>query len=80
MNEKSFRGWASRPFGESKKQAAKAPREPLASEMTLRDHFAGQALAGGVLFRDERYDASERATEAYEIADAMLAARNKQNG
>lgn len=49
--------------------------------MTLRDWFAGQAL-GGMLSAESQYlsfrgnwtDASQ---QAYEIADAMLAERNK---
>ncbi len=43
--------------------------------MTLRDYFAGQALAGlasrGLLGPDQR------AQEAYDFADAMLAERSK---
>jgi hypothetical protein len=48
--------------------------------MTLRDYFAGQALAG-MLSRDalerEGYEASWFADWAYGVADAMLAARAK---
>lgn len=43
--------------------------------MTLRDYFAGQALAGlarGVGLDLERHDLAQR---AYNIADAMLAER-----
>ncbi len=56
--------------------------------MTLREHFAGQALAGiasrpfvpdrmdcGVLCIGTRPDA--QAKEAYELADAMVKGRNK---
>ncbi len=47
--------------------------------MSLRDWFAGQALAG--MFRHEGWintvddDQAEAASRAYNIADAMLAAR-----
>lgn len=43
--------------------------------MTLRDHFAGQALAGiATYFRNGRH--SEAAALAYRMADAMLKARD----
>ena len=51
--------------------------------MTLRDYFAGQALAGGLaLVRTGQLPASVSASEviakaAYEIADAMLQERAK---
>lgn len=60
--------------------------------MTLRDWFAGQAFAAmvageGALMvadRDERYDetnwAEVVASNAYNFADAMLAARTKKQG
>lgn len=42
--------------------------------MTLRDWFAGQAI--GAAMRDEGLHTARQAAEfAYEIADAMLAAR-----
>ena len=44
-----------------------------ASGMTLRDYFAGQALAGLAFNGD--YHAENRAREAYEYADAMLKER-----
>lgn len=45
--------------------------------MTLRDWFAGQALIG--IVAAERYGyADGDAQEAYEIADAMLAERERQ--
>ena len=46
----------------------------LASNMTLRDHFAGQALASvedGTTFKDDKGCAKW----CYEMADAMLEAR-----
>ena len=42
--------------------------------MTLRDYFAGQALAG-VLSDWHPTATRQTASQAYEIADAMLAAR-----
>ena len=42
--------------------------------MTLRDWFAGQALAG-MLARGTTNDDAEVAVEAYSLADAMLEAR-----
>lgn len=42
--------------------------------MTLRDWFAGQALAGGMV----KYDAEATASQAaYALADAMIAERSK---
>jgi hypothetical protein len=52
--------------------------------MTLRDWFAGQALAGAVAnqlkepTRQERFEAI--ATQAYRFADAMLTVREKGGG
>lgn len=43
--------------------------------MTMRDWFAGQALAGNIA-RDDRPKMA--AKSAYEIADAMLAERNAE--
>lgn len=43
------------------------------SGMTLRDWFAGQALAGVL---DRVSDPDEVSARCYRIADAMLAARN----
>ncbi|MCW4115647.1 hypothetical protein NPA31_011800 [Aurantimonas sp. MSK8Z-1] len=43
--------------------------------MTLRDWFAGQALAG-VCVGTLRFSPQQRATWAYEQADAMLLARS----
>lgn len=44
--------------------------------MTLRDYFAGQALAG-MCARSRNPDKLNRALAAYEHADAMLEARQK---
>jgi hypothetical protein len=53
--------------------------EDVTSGMSLRDWFAGQALAG--LFRHSNWiqapDAEEVARRAYVVADAMLAERSK---
>jgi len=43
--------------------------------MTLRDWFAGQALAGALADSTRDLYAYEYAESAYECADAMLAAR-----
>lgn len=48
------------------------------SGMTLRDWFAGQALAGLCALDDWGHDAcSKRAVGAFEQADAMLKARDE---
>ena len=48
----------------------------FARDMTLRDHFAGQALHG--LLTRKIFTTAERISEvAYEMADAMLKAREK---
>lgn len=44
--------------------------------MTLRDYFAGQALCGMAPHADSKYLDELYAQRAYEIADAMLTARN----
>jgi len=44
------------------------------SGMTLRDYFAGQALAGTVIEDWKGYEAT-LAYRCYEVADAMLKAR-----
>ena len=44
--------------------------------MTLRDWFAGQALAG--LVQNGQYASGQIAQSAYSFADAMLSARNKK--
>ena len=46
-----------------------------ASEMTLRDHFAGIAMQA--MMADKSIDLEEMVETAYEVADAMIEARNK---
>jgi hypothetical protein len=55
--------------------------------MTLRDWFAGQAIQNAYLLYDDAYERTvsdetyaEAATNAYRIADAMLAARDRNQG
>ena len=50
-----------------------------AQGMSLRDYFAGQAIAGIIAFPQVRYDLfDEYARYAYAQADAMLAARERK--
>ena len=58
----------------------KPPQPPthyIVGPMTLRDYFAGQAMAG--LITQEGWKTSELVTAAYQTADAMLAEREKTN-
>lgn len=58
-------------------------KEPQRGGMSLRDYFAGQALAGLLGGRGgpiQRKFLSDEASLCYEYADAMLAERNKTNG
>lgn len=51
----------------------------LQSGMTLRDYFAGQALAGPMVsYEEHTFDAAARV--AYALADAMIAERKKAGG
>lgn len=43
-----------------------------AKDMTLRDHYAGLAMQ---VLKDYVYNFEELSKQAYELADAMLAAR-----
>lgn len=45
--------------------------------MSLRDYFAGQALAGHIASEGEGADFILYASAAYKWADAMIAARDK---
>lgn len=53
-----------------------------AEGMSLRDWFAGQALAGicGDGIPGSHHQPERTASEAYAYADAMLSARQKQGG
>lgn len=48
--------------------------------LSLRDWFAGQALAGFLAHPEDTCDPEKSATWAYTIADAMLAARDEEQG
>lgn len=49
----------------------------LAYGMTLRDWFAGQALAGLMAYPGGSASTAERVAATYQIADAMIAERAK---
>lgn len=49
----------------------------LASDMTMRDHFAGLAMQGAMANCEVKEKAMNRAQWAYEIADAMMKERLK---
>lgn len=53
----------------------------LTGGMTLRDYFAGQAIFAGLDWTHyhETGGYAEAAAVAYEIADAMIAERNKRD-
>jgi hypothetical protein len=56
-----------------------ATDEAIRLPVSLRDYFAGQALIGSLASDTERWnnpDNANRAKAMYELADAMLAARN----
>ena len=46
--------------------------------MSLRDYFAGQALAGMLADSTRQSSLENYADDAYDIADAMLAEREKE--
>lgn len=48
---------------------------PNSAGMTLRDYFAGQAIAGSDFMNCTGWTHLELARNAYSLADAMLAAR-----
>ena len=48
--------------------------------MSLRDYFAGQALAGQLANADSEINMTFVAKWAYQYADAMLAERQKERG
>lgn len=54
------------------------PARPAVKAMTLRDYFAGQALAGMLAADDSSYERA--AGLAYGYADALLKQRAKPQG
>ena len=54
-------------------------REDLREGISLRDHFAGLAMQGVVVSRPTWEDTRRIALTSYEMADAMLAEREKGN-
>jgi hypothetical protein len=88
MSQQIDNGGAAFPHGEIEGQERDADGYLICSRgMSLRDWFAGQALAhigseyyasDDVLRRSERH-ALMLASHAYSIADAMLAARNRRD-
>lgn len=50
--------------------------EPAIGGMSLRDYFAGQALAG-MCFRESWFSYEDVAASAYRMADTMLKEREK---
>ena len=60
-------------------QLIEAEYHEVPHRKTLRDYFAGQALVAASLHDPdgEAYTPKQHAEWAYEIADAMLSARNK---
>ena len=54
------------------------PGTPPQAGMSLRDYFAGQAIAWAGMKEWASYDEKHAAERAYRMADAMLAAREVQ--
>lgn len=83
MTEKEFQDAASRQLHGPHPFSREALQSPVPA-MPLRDYFAGQALAGLASQCDNTGMASwlvpDAAERAYELADAMLAARAKGGG
>jgi hypothetical protein len=50
-------------------------RNPLASKMSLRDHFAAKAMTGLLANNDLGWGIDEYVRYAYKVADSMLKAR-----
>ena len=51
------------------------PKNPMVSDITLRDYFAGQALAGFCADPSITADSEQIAPVCYKFADSMLKAR-----
>jgi hypothetical protein len=49
----------------------------FARDMTLRDHFAAEAMRFSLFEKTSYESMNDVATHAYEVADAMLKAREK---
>jgi hypothetical protein len=66
----------------SKEQLREDLREDIREGISLRDHFAGLAMQGTLSadIEGEWNDYSYLANHAYQIADAMLAEREKRDG
>jgi hypothetical protein len=63
------------------RQTASLAEIKIACGMTLRDYFAGQALAGVSANPEPGLDSDEDAASwCYHIADAMIAARDRKGG
>lgn len=57
-----------------------APKPPMATDMTMRDHFAGMAMnqmIPGILKKGDERLANDTAMWAYVFADAMMEARKQ---
>jgi hypothetical protein len=61
--------------GENKKKKKKHKIIEFASEMELRDHFAGLAMQG-LIASDDDLDYEYLSSVAYLMADAMIEKRN----
>ncbi len=58
-------------------QAFPSPPNSLVPGMTLRDYFAGQALAGFTAKFGNSGEPVDFAVDAYKFADALIAARQE---
>lgn len=56
------------------------PRDAPVDGMSLRDWFAGQALAGMLADASRSGSVEHYVDDAYSIADSMLAERQKERG
>jgi len=65
------------PTGELRSLNAMHERYGNMSGMTLRDYFAAAVVIGGIAHPRSNTDAIAHAQFAYEVADAMLAERDK---
>lgn len=65
--------------GYDRDREAYAVKSDVATGMSLRDHFAGQALVGLLHYTSYQHGAEwAAAQDAYRIADAMIKAREQQ--